>query len=209
MTALPSHTLKDAIRAEVAARLVVYARGRANAVTGERLAELVAAGLEERGHKHSLKPKTLQRRCQESVAELIERGEDIASTSTAPRGYFVPETREEYAVGEISLVRHLASSAKRLRRYRSTTADAILALLGQLGIALPTTSTDMDSAADDRGATAGPETSADAAGPAISAVRPPGLAGTHPPPLPATPGPANEPSQRARPTQLGLAGGAW
>jgi hypothetical protein len=92
---LPGGDLKDAIKREVLAALVVYALGRERAITGERLAELVGQKLLDRGHEHALSIRTLMRRCQESVAELIEGGEGIASNSSPPRGYFAAQTVEE------------------------------------------------------------------------------------------------------------------
>jgi hypothetical protein len=132
--AVPGEHLKDVIRREVLAVLVVLARGRANAVTGERLAETVADRLREAGRQVHLSAPTMRRRCQEAVSELVDAGEGIASSSSPPRGYFIPETQEEIAAGARELWARLASLAKRGRRYDRNTADRLLELLGQLGI---------------------------------------------------------------------------
>jgi hypothetical protein len=111
MSALPGHTLKDAIRREVVAYLCVHARGRANAITGERLAEIVGAKIPE----HGLAPATLQRRTQEAVEEGIEAGEPIGSSSSPPRGYWWAEIAEDL---EESLAEADGRAKKALRRRR-------------------------------------------------------------------------------------------
>jgi hypothetical protein len=131
---VPGEHLKDHIRREVLAVLVVLARGRSNAMTGERLAELVAERLREAGREVHLSAPTMRRRCQEAVAELVEAGEEIASSSSPPRGYYIPETKEEIDAGARELWTRLASLARRGRRYDRNTADRLLELLGQLGI---------------------------------------------------------------------------
>jgi hypothetical protein len=125
--AVPGEHLKGQIRREVLAVLVVLARGRENALTGERLAEAVAARLLEGGHEHHLSARTMQRRCQEPVAELIEVGEPIASSSKPPLGYW-------WAVSSGDLEESLAESDKRARkalRRRRLLRRAWMELLGQ------------------------------------------------------------------------------
>lgn len=133
---VPGEHLKDVIRREVLAVLVVLARGRGNAITGERLAEEVDERLRAAGRDHHLQAATLRRRCQEAVAELVDVGEEIASSSAPPRGYFIPETQEEIAAGRRDLGARLAGMARRFRRYDRNTADRVLELLGQVGIDL-------------------------------------------------------------------------
>lgn len=123
----PGAHLKNAIRREVLAVLVVLARGRENALTGERLAEAVAARLTEGGRTHHLSSRTMQRRCQEAVAEIIELGEPVASSSRPPLGYW-------WAVSSGDLEESLAESDKRARmalRRRRLLRRAWMELLGQ------------------------------------------------------------------------------
>lgn len=129
--------LQEQIRREVAATLLVYAQGRARAVTGRRLAALVAQGLAARGVEHACKASTLARRCRRAIASLVAAGERIASSSGAPRGYFVATDLAEFAAGARTLRAHLIGSARRLRAYDKGTADAVLRLLGQEPLPLP------------------------------------------------------------------------
>lgn len=133
----PGSEFKETIRREVRAALFVYALGRANAITGERLAELVGLRLQELGHHQVLALKTLMRRVQESIADLVASGERIGSVSSSPAGYYVPETADELLEAARGLRAHLASSARRLRAYDRATADQLLRLLGQESLALP------------------------------------------------------------------------
>lgn len=122
---------------EVAATLLVYAQGRANAITGRRLAALVGAAVAKAGLEYQGKPATLARRCRAAIGELVRRGERIGSSSSAPCGYFVATDLVEFAAGEQTLRRHLIGTAKRLRAYDRATGDAVLRLLGQEPLPLP------------------------------------------------------------------------
>lgn len=132
----PGERLKDEIRREVLSLLVDGARGRARAITGERLGELVAERLRASGHEVTLQPQTMHRRVREAVAELIDVGEDVASASSPPRGYYVPETADEIAAGGRELWCRVAALVRRGRRYDRNTADRLLELLGQAGLNL-------------------------------------------------------------------------
>jgi hypothetical protein len=133
-TSVPGEHLKDVIRREVLAVLVVLARGRANAMKGRVVAELVTERLRAAGREVNLAPRTMKRRCEEAVPELIAAGEDLASASSPPYGYYVPETAEEIADGGREIWSRVAALAKRGRKYDRNTADRVLEFLGQLGI---------------------------------------------------------------------------
>lgn len=135
--AVPGGELFPAIKAEVLAALLVYGLGRERAIKGERLAEMIGPQLMERGHPHDLSIRTLTRRIQESVAELVEGGEIIGSVSSHPAGYYIPKTAEELLEAGRGLRAHLISSARRLRAYDRVTADKLLQLLGQETLQLP------------------------------------------------------------------------
>jgi hypothetical protein len=178
-------------------------RGRANGATWEHLRdELVAEGHEV----------GVVRRLQEAASHLRRvgtNGSKVRVGATSAAGVYVIVDAEDQKLAVSERLKRLRAEADEIAALDVALAAEIIGFLARVDPRVDAVEEAIRNAADDRGATAGPETSADVAGPAISAVRPPGLAGTHPPPLPATPGPANEPSQRARPTQLGLAGGAW
>ena len=127
---LRGHPIRAAITTEV--RDIVLARhGAAQALNGEEIAALVSQRLDLEG---VLAPKTVLRRCQEGVAQLVADGERIASTSAD--GYYVPETAEEIDAGRRDLAHRLGSLARRFRAYDRATADRILALLGQESLGL-------------------------------------------------------------------------
>lgn len=128
----PAGHLKDAIRAEVAALIAVNAQGSARAVTGETLAAWVDEALRGRGIQHSYSAGTLLRRCQEAVAELVERGVSIASTCSKPRGYYVPDGEADITKASRQFWRRVRSSVQRGRHFDRNTADQLLAILGQL-----------------------------------------------------------------------------
>ncbi len=133
---IPGEHLKDRIRASVRTVLVTLAQGRAAAITGERLAEAVAGALRESGVEVTISARSMKRRCQEAVAELVEAGEEIASASDHPAGYFIAQTKEEIRAAVGQRWRKVASEIRRARRYDRNVADRLLALLGQLGIDL-------------------------------------------------------------------------
>jgi len=120
--AVPGGELKEAIKREVLAALLVYGLGRERAITGERLAELVGQKLLDRGHQHALCLRTLMRRVQESVQELIEAGEGIASTSTPPRGYWSAQTVEELEESLAECERRARMTLRRRRGLRRVMA---------------------------------------------------------------------------------------
>lgn len=113
--------------------IVLSRRGAANAVTGEELVSLVKVALDLDGW---LADKTILRRCQEAIAQMVADGERVASTSAD--GYYVPESLEEIEAGARDLRHRLIGIAKRLRTYDRTTADRILSLLGQSALDLST-----------------------------------------------------------------------
>jgi hypothetical protein len=127
---VPGGELKEAIRREVLAALLVYARGRAAAITGERLGELVGLRLLEGGHQHALALRTLMRRCQEAVVELIEAGEPVASSSRPPLGYWWAETADEL---EESL-RECEQRARMTLKRRRALRGALAKLRGQVSM---------------------------------------------------------------------------
>ena len=130
---VPGAYLKDAIRREVLAVLTVLSPGRERAITGEALAEEVAVRLQAEGREVNLSPRTMLRRCQESVAELIEAGEPLASSSHPPRGYWRAVTVED-------LEESLAESDKRARmalRRRRLLRSRILEMRGQQAMRVP------------------------------------------------------------------------
>lgn len=134
---LPGEDLGEALERQVLATLTVYARGRENAITSRRLAGLVDQQLAADGHELHLAASTLARRCRAAVAKLVAEGQQIASTSNAPRGYFVAQDLVEFEAGGRTLRRHLAGTARRLRAYDRGTAEAVLQLLGQEPLVLP------------------------------------------------------------------------
>lgn len=126
----PGAGLKGRIRREVLAVLVVLARGRANAITGERLAQAVAERMEAGGESLGLSPRTMQRRCQEALAELVAMGEPVASSSRPPLGYWWAETAED-------LEESLAESERRARmalRRRRFLRQRIREMRGQIAM---------------------------------------------------------------------------
>jgi hypothetical protein len=126
----PGGELKNSIRREVVAVLLTHAHGRAQAMTGEQLAEFVGAQLREGGHPHALAVRTLMRRVQEAVVELIDLGEPIASSSTPPRGYW-------WAVSAAELEESLRECEQRARmtlRRRRALRWAMAKLRGQMDL---------------------------------------------------------------------------
>lgn len=126
----PGSEHREVIRAEVRAALAVFALGRARAVTGERLAELVGLRLQERGHDHGLKLRSLMRAVQVAVGELIDEGEPVGSSSARPLGYWWAETAEEL---EESLAEVEKRARMTLRRRRAQRA-ALARLRGQVSM---------------------------------------------------------------------------
>ena len=97
------------------------------------LAEEVAVRLQGEGREVALSPRTMLRRCQESVAELIEAGEPLASSSHPPRGYWRAVTVED-------LEESLAESDKRARmalRRRRLLRSRIMEMRGQQAMRVP------------------------------------------------------------------------
>jgi hypothetical protein len=135
--ARPGLHLKDAIRGEVVAVLVVLARGRSSAVRGRLLAAAVTERLQNRGIEVNISAETMRRRIREAVVELIDAGEDIASASTPPYGYYVPEGEQEIRDGGKEIWSRVGALVRRGRKYDQNTADRLLEFMGQLGIALP------------------------------------------------------------------------
>lgn len=114
-TAVPGGALRDAIRVEAFAVLSVHGRGRANAWTGDRLAEEVQARLAERGLAQDIALRTLVRRIEEGLLEMLVREEPICSFSSPPRGYCLAVTVEEL---EESLGENRRRALNALRRQR-------------------------------------------------------------------------------------------
>lgn len=126
--------LKEAIRREVVAVLAVLGRGRGNAIRGHLLAGAVSERLRDQGIQVLISKETMRRRIREAVVELIEAGEDIASASSPPFGYYIPEGEQEIRDGAKEIWGRVAALARRGRKYDRNTADKLLALLGQLGL---------------------------------------------------------------------------
>jgi hypothetical protein len=108
------------IRAEVA-REIASRRGEAQAVTGERLAEIV----KERLGLEAMTLRTVQRRCEEAVEQIRDEGEQLIAATGA--GKFTPETVEEL---ERDLRQSTARALKQLR-HRSRVKRALLEFRGQ------------------------------------------------------------------------------
>lgn len=120
---VPGEALRDRIRAEAFAVLVRRGRGREAVITGDE----IAAELEARGVGTGLQRRTLIRRIEEGLLEMLRREEPVCSRSAPPRGYWIAKTAEE-------LEESLAESDRRAKSAlyrRRLTKRALARLRGQ------------------------------------------------------------------------------